>query len=605
MAKNRGSQRPILWAVILSLAALAPAALRSDGAQARQTAERPARDVPRSISLVAGGRESRLLGEVRSGETYGLLVSLKCAPTHAEDHVRVELRGPGDDLITKELHAGDPDFYFSYRPRRDGQARLSFARTGKAQDARLDLRLTWDHLEVTAGDRPAIEAEPNDSWQQANELRPGRDVYGTGDDVDYLENQSEGKTGLDWFRFEVKDEKPILIYFQLDLLDRDVSANLRVYTVDPKTGTPLPYTTGKDPMEIVHDRERERYSKHVSRTFTRGVYYLEVNANHPDYILRTRVLSVPPYDDASSAVEAGMHYIMNVGDAWFAQVPREGNIYTRAANMHDTATRCTACHPSSFSTEANLTAHRNGYEIRSKSNFQFVIDRLYNSNTPLYGDDGLFWQRFIGIPLQAQGKQGGILLDFERQVSCKETKTVERFGPFLARAWATRRDLPPDEQNGVVPLDSKFGFAWRNWRVLSELAARTGRAEFATAAASIAAILHDRAVDRRIETLQDRIHRLYAWSLIDKEAFASQIKRETLRVLRVQNADGGWHESEPGDGPIAVYTTGQLTWTLLRTGLPRRSPGASEGVPLPALPAAGFRRLVPDHHSRKLPDADA
>ena len=252
---------------------------------------------------------------------------------------------------------------------------------------------------------------------------------------------------------------------------------------------------------------------------------------------------------------------------------RARGISTRgAANMHDTATRCTACHPSSFSTEANLTAHRNGYEIRSKSNFQFVIDRLYNSNTPLYGDDGLFWQRFIGIPLQAQGKQGGILLDFERQVSCKETKTVERFGPFLARAWATRRDLPPDEQNGVVPLDSKFGFAWRDWRVLSELAARTGRAEFATAAASIAAILHDRAVDRRIETLQDRIHRLYAWSLIDKEAFASQIKRETLRVLRVQNADGGWHESEPGDGPSAVYTTGQLTWTLLRTGLPRDHP---------------------------------
>ena len=62
-----------------------------------------------------------------------------------------------------------------------------------------------------------------------------------------------------------------------------------------------------------------------------------------------------------------MHYIINVGDAWFAQIPREGNIYVRAANMHDTATRCTACHPSSFSTEANLVAHRNGYPIRSKS----------------------------------------------------------------------------------------------------------------------------------------------------------------------------------------------------------------------------------------------
>ena len=83
-------------------------------------------------------------------------------------------------------------------------------------------------------------------------------------------------------------------------------------------------------MEIVHDRERERYSKHISRTFTRGTYYLEVNANHPDYILRTRVLPVPPYEEPSQAVEAGMHYIINVGDAWFAQVPREGNIYVRS-----------------------------------------------------------------------------------------------------------------------------------------------------------------------------------------------------------------------------------------------------------------------------------
>ena len=298
----------------------------------------------------------------------------------------------------------------------------------------------------------------------------GRDVYGSADDVDYLENANEGKLGLDWFRFEVTKQEPILVYFQLDLLDRDVSANLRVYTVDPKAGQPVPYLTGKDPMEIVHDRERERYSKHISRTFQPGVYYLEVNANHPDYILRTRVLPEPPYDQPSQAVEAGMHYIMNVGDAWFAQVPREGNIYVRAANIHDTATRCTACHPSSFSTEANLVAHRNGYPIRSKSNFQYVIDRLYNSITPLYGDDGLYWQRFIAIPLQAQGKQGSILLDFERAVSGHETKTIERFGPFLQKAWESRQNLPADEQNGVIPLDSKFGFAWRDSRVLSELA---------------------------------------------------------------------------------------------------------------------------------------
>jgi hypothetical protein len=272
-----------------------------------------------------------------------------------------------------------------------------------------------------------IEAEPNDDWHHANPLVLGRDIYGTADDVDYLDNANEGKAGLDWFRFEVTDDEPTLVYFQLDLLDRDVSANLRTYTTDD-SGRVRPHLDGKDPMEIVHDRERERYSKHISRTFAKGTYYLEVNANHPNYILRTRKLPVPPYRDPQQAVEAGMHYIINVGDAWFAQVPREGNIYTRANNIHDTGTRCTACHPSSFSTEANLIAHRNGYPIRSKANFQYVIDRLYNSITPLYGDAGLYWQRFIAIPLQAQGKQGAILADFEfRAVRPRSSSGSGRF----------------------------------------------------------------------------------------------------------------------------------------------------------------------------------
>src|SRR4029078_4444230 len=136
-----------------------------------------------------------------------------------------------------------------------------------------------------------------------------------------------------------------------------------------------------------------------------------------------------PYNDPAKAVEAGMHYIINVGDAWFAQIPREGNIYVRANNLHDTAPRCTACHPSSFSTEANLVAHRNGYPIRSKENYQYVITRLYNSIAPLYGGEGLYSQRFISLPFQAQGKQGSMLVDHEAEVSELATKTLLRFAP--------------------------------------------------------------------------------------------------------------------------------------------------------------------------------
>ena len=234
---------------------------------------------------------------------------------------------------------------------------------------------------------------------------------------------------------------PILVYFQLELLDRDVSANLRVHRLDPISGEVRPYEAGKDPTEIVHDRERERYSTHLSRTLPAGTYFVEVNANHPDYVLRTRTYPVPPLADPGKAVQAGLDYLLNAGDAWFAQIPREGNLFVRSGNLHDTATRCTACHASSFPTEAALVGQANGYPIRSKAGMQYLMDRLENSPTPLYGDDGLFWQRFIAIPLQAQGKQGGIVLDFGHQVEGRDSPLFERFGPFLKAAWRGRRSL--------------------------------------------------------------------------------------------------------------------------------------------------------------------
>ncbi len=323
---------------------------------------------PRSslLTLAPGQTTQCPLGDYQAGQTVRLLSSFDGTVPGPDDRVSAELSGPGTKPIRKVLHAGDPDWLLMYRPCSDGAVTIALTRNEEPGRPGLSVRVQWRLLTLTEPERVAIEAEPNDRWQEANTLDLGRDVYGTADDVDYLANTDEGKRGLDWFKFEVESREPILVYFHLDLLDRDVSANLRVYAIDPQSGKPLPYQSGKDPMEIVHDRERERYSKHISRTFTKGTYYLEVNANHPDYILRTRVLPVPPYSDPAQAVEAGMHYIMNVGDAWFAQVPRAGNIYLRADNIHDTATRCTACHAATFPTEANLAAHRGGYPIRSK-----------------------------------------------------------------------------------------------------------------------------------------------------------------------------------------------------------------------------------------------
>ena len=421
-------------------------------------------------------------------------------------------------------------------------------------------------------DEASFEAEPNDSPRDANLLIIGHTVEGSADDVDYLDNQEEGRKGLDWFRFEVPFDEPSLVFFELDVLDRDVSMNLRVYAPDPAgKDQVVPYLEGKDPMEIVHDRERERYSKAITRVFKKGTYYLEVNANHPRYILRSYRYPVPPYEDPSVAVEVGARYIMDVGDAWFAQVPREGNIYRRVQNMHETALRCTACHPAVFSTEANLVAHRNGYPIPSKSNFRYVVERIYNSIAPFYGPDGLWWQRFIAIPLQAQGKQGGILMDFEKEVSGRETDVFLRFGPLLRSAWSQRDALPADEQNGVVPADSKFGFAWRDWRVLTECYRRTGDGSYARAAGRLREIFTSPQAATRIETLQDRIHLVLGLTYMGKEEYGARIAAEIERLLALERPDGGWNEEGKTDRPSAEYTTGQILYTLIEAGLRREN----------------------------------
>jgi HEAT repeat protein len=517
------------------------------------------------LAVVGLDGRTEAMPDLQASATYRVQAWIE-GPVGEGDRSRVTLELPGGDRVTKTLHGGDPSLTLSIRPRASGEGRLI------VEPASEQIRVSWARRDVPAGDVAAIEAEPNDSWDHANPLTLGRNVYGSADDVDYLDNLDEGKTGIDWFRFEVPEDERVLAYFFLELFDRDVSANLRVHVLDPVSQKIRLYDEGKDPTEVIHDRERERYSTHLSRTLGPGTYFVEVNANHPDYVLRTRTSPVPPFSDPARAVEVGLDYLLEAGDAWFAQIPREGHIYQRSGNLHDTATRCTACHVSSFPVEAALVGQANGYPIRARSSLLYLTDRLANSPTPLYGDAGLYWQRFIAVPLQSQGKQGSILFDFERQVLGRETSLPERFGPFLRAAWAGRYTMPPDESNGVVPLDSKFGAAWRDWLVLTEMTRRTRRVAYAQAADAIADLLDDPATDAHVETLQDRIHRLHAWNLINKEHFQTRIRAEAEALLALQNPDGGWHELDRKPGPSAVYTTGQMTWTLLRAGYSREDP---------------------------------
>ena len=108
---------------------------------------------------------------------------------------------------------------------------------------------------------------------------------------------------------------------------------------------------------------------------------------------------------------------------------------------------------------------------------------------------------------------------------------------------------------------------------------RTGRDDFAKAAAKIAAILGERAADRRIETLQDRIHRLYAWWLIDKTKHANKIKRETgalISLFRTPTAAGT--RSTPGPARARSTRPASSSGRCLRIGLPRDHPAVAKAL---------------------------
>ncbi len=513
---------------------------------------------------------------IEPNATYAIDAGLLTSGLSESERVRVEVNLPGAGSIAKELHAGDPSFYLPFRSSpKVGEAKVTITRNDQGAARPLDITAQLVKLGGPEAET-AFEAEPNDSPATANRFEIGRLIEGSADDVDYLDNVDESKNGLDWFRIDITDEKPVLVMFELDIPDRDVSVNMRCYTLDPNDPTKaVPYLEGKDPMEIVHDRERERYSKSISRVFTKGTYYLEVNANHPRYKIRSYKYPAPPYDDPKLAVEVGLRYVMDVGDAWFAQIPREGNIYKRVQNMHETAMRCTACHPSVFSTEPQFIAHQNGYPIQSKTNFRYVVERIYNSITPFYGEDGLWWQRFIAIPLQSQGMQGNILVNFEKQISGRETPIVERFGPLMRSAWSGRNVMPEDEQNGVVPLDSEFGYGWRNWLLMREIYRRTGDESYKRAADNLQAIYAAPESEARVASLHDRIHFAQGLSQMDREKYRATIDKHIQEILAVHNSngDGGWDEEARVDGTSAVYTTGHALQALMQAGLrPEQEP---------------------------------
>src|SRR6185436_6541245 len=133
---------------------------------------------------------------------------------------------------------------------------------------------------------------------------------------------AQSPAGEQWYRFEFDSPSPKLVYFQVELIDRDdVPVDVSVFRI--ADDRPVEFVDGQDPVAQPHEVQALPGNKFAPRVLRdKGAYYVRVRASHPEYKLRTRVYDAPPYSNPRQAVRAAVDYIMGTGDSWFANTPR-------------------------------------------------------------------------------------------------------------------------------------------------------------------------------------------------------------------------------------------------------------------------------------------
>lgn len=513
--------------------------------------------------------------------------------------VEFSFESPGNPAISKKLHAGDPGSYFIVRAAESGPARLALMAVDAGGTEAIGYRVQVRPLKVSAAE--AVQIAPNTArdWQHASPMVLGKTVFGAADDIEYLYNTEEGKNGWQWLSFDFQAAKPKLVFFELDLLDRDVPCTLKLFRQEngPEGSRVVEYKNGIDPTEVRHDDQYDELVgfKLLTRVLTPGKYYVSVRANHPRWSLRTTAFDVPPYNDPRQAVEVAMRYMVDIGDSFFSNTPRKGAVRTRAENVTDETERCITCHPAHFTMLSTLTAVRNGYTVRNHPEFKFMMDKLYNAPAPFYGFPNTYWLRFELAPTNGESRLGEMLLMYENLVSHHPTETPAHLVNYPRMVYDARDTLPradavhsveefePSktrnyEFDGNRPI-SDFRVATDAWYVLDQNARRTHDAAIAASAAHLKSLI----TSTTTNDLEDIVEQTKGMVMMGDEKFKPLIQENIRKILSRQHTDGGWVTAEymsndqffdaaarapfekPTD-PSLQFMTGEVLYTLKLAG---------------------------------------
>ena len=504
------------------------------------------------------------LPTLRAPATYSLLFSVK-APDVLTPDVRIllTLRDGASVLATKVLHAGDPDFYAPFHMSRTSRPILTVQVNGTVSGQFHLMVNRWPSSNE-------LDAGSNHVWEQASPMELGTTVFGSGDTVDYIPVPGtprkvaiEGQLGEHWYKFHFDGKRPKLVFFQLELMDRDdLPADVSVFRRADRNIEE--FTDGQDSVAIPHEVQALPSNIFAPRTLTEaGEYYLRVRANHPEYKLRTRIYEPPPYRDPQDAVRAGVDYIMGAGDSWFANTPRRGGRLDRVASVHQETSLCVACHVSHFSQRAQLYSTLSGYPVVQRAQLKFLSDRFYNNPRPFYGfeKDGAVWARMISAPGSVLSRMSQLMSMFEDEVSREPFPAYHQaIANYLDIYYAGSSDLPPDETNGNTPQVSAFEVAWYSWKT--------------THAVRIPQMIARGPVKNMI----DLCYQTLALADIDGVKYKEQIAANAARILSLQRPSGQWSMTFDSDAAEVEFQTGHALWALWAAGIPRDHPQVQKGL---------------------------
>jgi HEAT repeat protein len=507
----------------------------------------------RTVHASAAGRTIQL-GPARAGAAYAVTVSVKNpAQLQGIDAVHATVSDGQGELESKWLHAADLDFYLTMRARAAGPVAVNLSGAQGTEMPEIAASITRiPELSASssgkAGERRGVIASgPNGTWQTAQPFELGQTIFGSDDERPYAPSRSEDAygamvKGFQWFQFTFREREPKLVYFALNVTDRDIPYDVDIFQMgqdsDGKRDV-VPFTDG----EFVYKVEATQNYPGLYRFRTRILqpgrqYYVRIAANHPAYQLHTYLYSVPPNKDPHEAVRAGMDFLVNMGDSWLSNTPRRGAVALRTTMQHSETQLCIACHPTQFTTRGYLKAVEKGYAPTQRASLEFLADRIYNNARPLYGEPNTNWVRIIYTARTVSSRLPLIAHAFEQNVTHDppRSKFDVPYASFLRIHYKGVTELPGDEADGCEPDVSPFEIATQSWHTFDLAYNETHDQQWQGERDHVEQL----AAPAEPKNVIDLSWKIMFYSEINREKYTTQIASLIDKLYEFETPEGAW-----------------------------------------------------------------